>query len=521
MNLKNPHYFTIHGHFYQPPRENPWTDIIENQESAHPFHDWNDRIAHECYSPNGASRLLSPTGRIQDIVNNYEFMSFNIGPTLMSWIRKKTPETYQRIQEADRKSAERLNGHGNAIAQVYNHMIMPLATPADRITQIRWGIRDFEFHFNRKPEAIWLAETAINMDTIVDLIREGIRFTILSPTQAQSYRKIGETHWSDCSHTNIDTLRPYRIYPKDAEGKALCEGYLDIFFYHPSLSSAVGFEHLLRDANVFGKRILDVFDPKKTEPQLVNIGTDGESYGHHEPFGDMCAAWLYNKYAPDHNMVPVNYGWFLEKFPPQYEVTLKNMYGEGSAWSCEKKKNNINALTKTKKIRCGELGFDYGFKEKNSYIGGITCVETESTVYDPIYTSFDEIGICEDGSRLLSVSIEVKTETKLVKNEIHYVYEGYVFPDDYVTTKTDVHAMKQHELGHQKFNTCVDFPENIRISLDCVCENKLERLYIDKRDAKLNLLYQKHKELLDEQSELFHRNYGLTGYAESYTCPSK
>ena len=175
MNLKNPHYFTIHGHFYQPPRENPWTDIIENQESAHPFHDWNDRIAHECYSPNGASRLLSPTGRIQDIVNNYEFMSFNIGPTLMSWIRKKTPETYQRIQEADRKSAERLNGHGNAIAQVYNHMIMPLATPADRITQIRWGIRDFEFHFNRKPEAIWLAETAINMDTIVDLIREGIR----------------------------------------------------------------------------------------------------------------------------------------------------------------------------------------------------------------------------------------------------------------------------------------------------------------------------------------------------------
>ena len=196
-------------------------------------------------------------------------------------------------------------------------------------------------------------------------------------------------------------------------------------------------------------------------------------------------------------------------------------YNERNTWVCEKKKNNINALTKTKKIRCGELGFDYGFKEKNSYIGGITCVETESTVYDPIYTSFDEIGICEDGSRLLSVSIEVKTETKLVKNEIHYVYEGYVFPDDYVTTKTDVHAMKQHELGHQKFNTCVDFPENIRISLDCVCENKLERLYIDKRDAKLNLLYQKHKELLDEQSELFHRTYGEDGYAESYTCPSK
>lgn len=334
MTLKLPIYFTIHGHFYQPPRENPWTGIIENQPSASPFHDWNDRIAKECYSPNGASRLLTPSGRIEDIVNNYEYMSFNMGPTLMSWIRKKTPETYRRIQEADRKSAERLNGHGNAIAQVYNHLIMPLASPEDRITQIRWGIRDFEFHFNRKPEGMWLGETAINMDTIVDLIQEGIKFTILSPTQADSFKKIGEADWSDCSNTNIDTTRPYRIYPKDAGGRSLCEGYLDVFFYNPGLSSAVGFEHLLRDANVFGKRIKDSFDTKKADPQLVNIGTDGESYGHHEPFGDMCAAWLYNRYAPENKMIPVNYGWFLEQFPPQFEVVLKNVQGEGSAWSC-------------------------------------------------------------------------------------------------------------------------------------------------------------------------------------------
>lgn len=334
MSLKYPLYFTIHGHFYQPPRENPWTDIIENQESAYPFHDWNDRIAHECYSPNGASRLLTSEGRIQDIVNNYEYMSFNIGPTLMSWIRKKTPETYRRIQEADRKSAERLNGHGNAIAQVYNHVIMPLASPQDRITQIRWGIRDFEFHFNRKPEAIWLAETAINMDTVVDLIHEGIHFTILSPTQAQSFRKLGDSRWSDCSNTNIDTTRPYRIFPRDAKGNLICDGYLDVFFYNPALSSAVGFEHLLRDANVFGKRIQDYFDAQKADPQLISIGTDGESYGHHEPFGDMCAAWLYNRYAPEHNMIPVNYAWYLEKYPPQFEVELKNAYSEGSAWSC-------------------------------------------------------------------------------------------------------------------------------------------------------------------------------------------
>ncbi|MDR1759972.1 MAG: DUF3536 domain-containing protein [Fibrobacter sp.] len=330
---KQPLYFAIHGHFYQPPRENPWTNTIENQPSAAPYHDWNDRIAHECYSPNAASRILNHDGRIQDIVNNYEFMSFNIGPTLMSWIRTQTPDTYRRIQEADRKSIERL-GHGNAIAQVYNHIIMPLATPEDRITQIRWGIADFESHFGRKPEAMWLAETAINMDVVVDLIREGIRYTILSPTQAESFRAFNGDHWYDSSEANIDTTRPYRIFPRDKDGNLICEGHLDVFFYNPWLSSAVGFEHLLRDAHVFGKRIADAWDDARPDAQLVSIGTDGESYGHHEAFGDMCAAWLYNRYAPAHGMVPVNFGWFLEHFPPQYEVQLKNIYGEGSAWSC-------------------------------------------------------------------------------------------------------------------------------------------------------------------------------------------
>lgn len=330
-----PLYFAIHGHFYQPPRENPWTGEIENQPSAAPFHDWNDRIAAQCYSPNAASRILSGSGRIQDIVNNYEYMSFNMGPTLMGWIRTHLPDTYRRIQEADAKTLKRL-GHGNAIAQVYNHIIMPLASPEDRITQIRWGIRDFETHFGRKPEAMWLAETAINMDVVVDLIREGIRFTILSPTQAECFRPLDvkNAEWKGCENTDIDTTRPYRIYPVDADGKKICDGYLDVFFYNPWLSSAVGFEHLLRDANVFGKRIQDGFDPNRDEPQLVSIGTDGESYGHHEPFGDMCAAWLFQHYASEHNMVPVNFGWFLEKFPPKYEVRLKNVHSEGCAWSC-------------------------------------------------------------------------------------------------------------------------------------------------------------------------------------------
>ncbi|MCQ2055131.1 MAG: DUF3536 domain-containing protein [Fibrobacter sp.] len=340
MSDKHPLYFTIHGHFYQPPRENPWTGVIENQPSARPNHDWNDRIASQCYSPNSASRILSPHGRIVDIVNNYDFMSFNMGPTLMGWIRTNTPDTYKRIQEADKRSMERLNGHGNAIAQVYNHIIMPLASAHDKRTQIRWGIEDFKFHFGRMPEAMWLAETAINLETVVELIKAGIKFTILSPTQADSFRELAEDgsakdgEWTGCANTDIDTTRPYRVYPRDKDGNLVCDGYLDVFFYNPWLSSAVGFEHLLRDAGVFGKRIQDAWDANREEPQLVSIGTDGESYGHHEPFGDMCAAWLYNRYAPEHNMVPVNYGWYLEKFPPKHEVLLKNFHGEGCAWSC-------------------------------------------------------------------------------------------------------------------------------------------------------------------------------------------
>ncbi len=334
MSEKHPLYFTIHGHFYQPPRENPWTGVIENQPSARPFHDWNERIANECYSPNSASRILSKNGRIVDIVNNYDFMSFNMGPTLLGWIRTNTPDTYKRIQEADKRSAERMGGHGNAIAQVYNHIIMPLASAEDKRTQIRWGIEDFKFHFGRMPEAMWLAETAINFETVVELIKAGIKFTILSPTQADKFRKFGDEEWTGCSNTDIDTTRPYRIYPRDKDGNLVCDGYLDVFFYNPWLSSAVGFEHLLRDAGTFGRRIASAWDEKRKEPQLVSIGTDGESYGHHEPFGDMCAAWLFNRYAPEHNMVPVNYGWYLEKFPPEYEVQLKNFHSEGCAWSC-------------------------------------------------------------------------------------------------------------------------------------------------------------------------------------------
>ncbi|MDR2732202.1 MAG: DUF3536 domain-containing protein [Fibromonadaceae bacterium] len=332
----NPLYLTIHGHFYQPPRENPWTGVVELQESATPNHDWNDRIAEQCYSPNGASRILSSAGQIETIVNNYSYMSFNIGPTLMNWIRVKRPDIYNNIKKGDMLSAERLGGHGNAIAQVYNHIIMPLAATKDKLTQIRWGIQDFEFHFNRKPEGMWLAETSINMASVVALIKEGIKFTILSPKQAASFRALSskKTEWTDCSGGDIDTTRPYRIIPRDEKGKRICEGHLDVLFYNAELSSAVGFEHLLKNGADFGNRILNAKDKSKTGNQIISIGTDGESYGHHEAFGDMCAAWLFEKFCPQNNIVPVNYGWYLEKNPPEYEVQIKDAYGEGSSWSC-------------------------------------------------------------------------------------------------------------------------------------------------------------------------------------------
>jgi hypothetical protein len=332
----NPLYLAIHGHFYQPPRENPWTGLVEAQDSAAPNHDWNERIAEQCYSPNGASRILSASNRIEKIVNNYSYMSFNIGPTLMNWIRTKRQDVYNKIKEGDVLSAERLDGHGNAIAQVYNHIIMPLASEKDKLTQIHWGIQDFEFHFSRKPEGMWLAETGINMDTVVALIKEGIKFTILSPKQAASFRALSKKDgaWTDCSSGNIDTTRPYRIMPVDSKGKKICPGYLDVFFYDADLSTAVSFEHLLKNGAAFGNKILNARNKDKTGNQLISVGTDGESYGHHEPFGDMCAAWLFEKFCPQNNIVPVNYAWYLEKNPPEFEVQIKNAHGEGSAWSC-------------------------------------------------------------------------------------------------------------------------------------------------------------------------------------------
>ncbi|MDD5455877.1 MAG: DUF3536 domain-containing protein [Candidatus Margulisbacteria bacterium] len=325
-----PKYITIHGHFYQPPRENPYLGKIEMQESAYPNHDWNERINEQCYRPNTCSRVLNERGKILDVINNYEYLSFNIGPTLMNWLAENDKDTYSKIVEADEKSKEKNHGHGNAIAQVYNHLIMPLAPYRDKVTQVRWGIEDFKKHFGREPEGLWLAETAINMETAKVLVENNIKFTILSPFQAEKTRNFFSNTWLDVSGGTIDPTQPYRLFVDEEKTK-----YLDIFFYDAPISTAVSFEHILRDSRVFADRLNLAALSKEERPTLINIATDGESYGHHEPFGDMCLAYFFKYLVHEYRFRIINYGHFLELYPPISEVVLKTGKDNlGTAWSC-------------------------------------------------------------------------------------------------------------------------------------------------------------------------------------------
>ena len=318
-------FLTVHGHFYQPPRENPWLEAIEQQDSALPFHDWNERINNECYNPNSVSKIVNSKNQILNVVNNYEYISYNFGPTLLSWMEEFAPLAYERVIKADINSRRAHNGHGNAIAQVYNHMIMPLANERDKQTQVKWGIKDFEYRFGRKPEGIWLAETACDDDTLRVLVENDIKFTILSPYQAQKIRKEGEKNWQDVSWGNIDPARSYRYYIKSAPGK-----YIDLFFYDGAISRSVAFDELLTDGNKFVNRLKDGISDLRNYPQLVNIATDGESYGHHTKFGDMALAYAMKLRVKDAGFTVTNYAEYLEKYRSDWEVDIKPV----SSWSC-------------------------------------------------------------------------------------------------------------------------------------------------------------------------------------------
>jgi alpha-amylase/alpha-mannosidase (GH57 family) len=316
-----PKYICIHGHFYQPPRENPWLDTVEVQDSAAPYHDWNERITRECYAPNTRARLLDGRGRIINLLNNYAWMSFNFGPTLLSWLQKSAPDVLRDITEADRISRERRNGHGNALAQVYNHIIMPLASEHDRRTQVQWGIVDFRRHFGREPEGMWLSETAADVATLEALAAAGIKFTVLAPNQAKRWRKIGLKAWAESG--GIDPSRAYLANLPSGRSIAL-------YFYDGFISRQVAFERLLDSGETFLHRLLQGFDEGRQQAQLMHIATDGESYGHHHSFGDMALAYVLHKLSQDKDVRLTNYGEFLELHPPEWEVEIH----EKSSWSC-------------------------------------------------------------------------------------------------------------------------------------------------------------------------------------------
>ena len=315
-------YLCIHGHFYQPPRENPWLEAIELQDSAYPYHDWNERITAECYATNAAARILDNAGRILKILSNYPKMSFDFGPTLLSWLELRAPKVYKAILHADKVSQRNFSGHGSAIAQAYNHMILPLASRADKYTQVLWGIRDFERRFRRQPEGMWLPETAVDTETLEVMTHLGIRFTVLAQGQSRRARKIGSRVWKNVQGV-IDPSRAYRL-------RLPSRRVITLFFYDGPISQAVAFEGLLDNGGRFVQRLLSGFSDARTWPQLMHIATDGETYGHHHKYGDMALAYALD-HIETHKLAKItNYGEFLEQHPPTHEVEIV----EKSSWSC-------------------------------------------------------------------------------------------------------------------------------------------------------------------------------------------
>ncbi len=329
--MKKKFYICIHGHFYQPPRENPWTGEIEKQISASPFHDWNERIYQECYKPNSEAVIVDYSGKVLKRINNYEYINFNFGPTLLSWIKDKHPKTFFKILEADKKSLLKHSGHGNAIAQVYNHIIMPLANRNDKITQVKWGLDFFKFYFGRKSEGIWLSETAVDMETIRVLIEERVKYIILDPSQADEIKKISsDEDWINVSDSSINPKHPYRCYADDKKKK-----FIDIFFYDGPFAKNISFDDVASSAERMMDKINYITLPDYDKDQLISVATDGETYGHHKHFTERTIAYLLTELAPGRGYKVVNYGEYLSRHKPAYEVILKKgKNNEGTSWSC-------------------------------------------------------------------------------------------------------------------------------------------------------------------------------------------
>jgi len=316
-------YLCIHGHFYQPPRENPWLEAVEIQDGAYPYHDWNERITAECYATNASSRILDKDKLIINIINNYSRISFDMGPTLLSWLQTQAPQVHEAILEADRLGTARCSGHGPAMAQAYNHMIMPLANDRDLRTQVEWGITDFQSRFKRDPEGMWLPETALDIRALEAMAEAGIKFTLLAQHQAARVRHGDSDHWEEFNGSAIDPAKPY--YCALPSGRSIA-----LFFYDGAVSQAVAFEGLLKSGDEFAKRLLGGFSDKRHFPQLMHIATDGESYGHHHRFGDMALSYALDHIEQNGLATITNYGEYLSKLPPADEVQVI----ENTSWSC-------------------------------------------------------------------------------------------------------------------------------------------------------------------------------------------
>ncbi len=322
MTEKIKNFVCLHGHFYQPPRENPWLEEIENQDSAHPYRNWNERITTECYAPNAASRILDDNGNIANIVNNYSKMSFNFGPTLLIWLQRFFPDVHDAIVEADKESLKHFSGHGAAIAQAYNHMILPLCNERDRRTQVIWGIADFEARFHRKPQGMWLPETAVDIASLEILAEMNIKFTILAPRQAKRFRKLDDKHWTVLTDGEIDSQQAYLCHLPS--GKSIV-----LFFYDGSISHDIAFGGLLANGEHFADRIVHSFE-NSSGPRLMHAATDGETFGHHHRFGNMALSYAYFLLEKNKSVQKTIYAQYLSLHPPLYEVEIH----ERSSWSC-------------------------------------------------------------------------------------------------------------------------------------------------------------------------------------------
>ena len=299
-------FVCVHGHFYQPPRENPWTGRVPREASAAPFHDWNERITAECYGPNA---------------ENYSRISFNFGPTLLSWMEANAPQVYRRILAADVESRERFSGHGSALAQAYGHTILPLAPPRDKRTQIYWGIRDFEHRFGRSPEGMWLPESAVDTETLELLAELAIRFTILSPHQALEWRDSGQLGWQE-AHGTLDTRQPYEVrLPSGAR--------IAVFFYDGAASNAIAFGGLAGGPENLARLLLSNFGNGGGD-SIVSAATDGETYGHHFKGGDRVLSGALTLLEASGDVRLTNFAAYLARHPPALEARVR----EDTSWSC-------------------------------------------------------------------------------------------------------------------------------------------------------------------------------------------